>query len=413
MRSPSLREIAAYLLTFAVLLILSTILLCNDYEAPSHILFAAALPAAVAPFLLGTRRDSFKSLILLAALGYILSLLAATITYGRLPLAAVSPYLPCVLGILGFLAVFCMLARAYDGFARVLCDGVTIICAVSATLNSLAFFQQDMSWGVIANFRLVPYIGIPAYQGSTTISATYAIYFVYAFSVVTASGRPRWQKVVLGLAGACLLIGLIATQGRGAYLGALAGVVAVSVASSRRNRRIAIAFVVVAALAALYPPFTAAMLYRGDGYREGIWLSYLHMAAERPLWGYGVLTDVRRMVEGHLFDHAHDTLLSAEIRGGLPGLVSVTVLLGASLYWSAAQARRQGDPAILGMVVALATAALLDYELRITYPDWTWVTFWAPLGLAAGVEVRLRAAARGLLARHPGMPEIPAASIQG
>jgi len=404
MRASIPQAIVIHALTLSMILVATAILLCNDFYAPADILAVAAIPAVIAPLLLRPGRDAFKSVILLAALTYGLSLVLATLLYGGFPLAGVLPFLPPLVATVGTIAVLCMLIRSSEGFIRVFCDWVTLACAVSAAVNTLAYFRQDMSWGVIANFRLVPYIGIPVYQSSTTIGATYAIYFTYAFSVLTASRRPHWQKAVFGLAAASLLLALIATQARGAYLAALAGVFAVSFSTSRRNRLIAIAFLIAAGLAALYPPYTAALLFRGDGYRIGIWLSYLQMAADRPLAGYGLLTDTTRLVEGSVFIHAHSVVLAAEIRGGLLGLASMAALLGAGLYWSAAYANRRGDPGLLGMIVALVADGILNHEVLITYPSWPWVTFWLPLGLAAGAEVKLRSAARQTAAaRQPAI----------
>lgn len=377
-------------LGWTLVIVIATILLCDDYYAPTHILVVAGLPIFLVLLLLRFRLRSFHSIILISAIAYLASLVLATFAHGGFPDSDILPLLLPLSLTAAFLAAFCLLTRTHDGFPVLLCDWATFACAANAVVSTVMFFRQDMSWGVIANFRLIPYLGVPAYQGSTTIGDTYAIYFVYGFSVLVASRRPRWQRLALGLAASVLLLGLVATQGRGAYMAALAGVVVVSVASSRRNRLIAAALLGTAAVAALYPPFTAALLYRGAGYRVGIWLSYLEMAAAHPFTGYGMLADTHRMVEGHLFNHAHDVVLAAEIRGGLIGLASMLVMLGTAVDWSVIHLRRTGDPALLGIVVTLIVGWILNHELLVTYPDWTWVTFWVPVGLVAGAEARLR-----------------------
>jgi hypothetical protein len=68
----------------------------------------------------------------------------------------------------------------------------------------------------------------------------------------------------------------------------------------------------------------------------------------------------------------------------------MAIMLGAGIYWSWTYARRFGEPVFLAMIVALGVAGLFDYELLLMLPDWSWVTFWLPIGLAAGAEIALR-----------------------
>jgi O-antigen ligase len=283
-----------------------------------------------------------------------------------------------------------MLHQIHADFAAIFCDCVAVIAAVSAAVNLVFFFQQDLHLGSIASHRLTAFIGVPHYEVSTSVSTTYAVYFVAAFCGVISARRSTWRRILLALAAAVLLFGLLATQGRSGYVAALVGVIAVSASLSRRNGLIAAGFAAACVLAALYPPFMDALLFRGSGYRGGIWLSFLHLAGDRPIFGWGVLATINRWVEGHVFFHAHSLILSAEVRGGVLGLVSMVAMLGYCLYWSTADMRRSRDPLIFGMVLTFVTAGLFDFQLLITFPDWLWVVFWIPIGLAAGAEAKLR-----------------------
>jgi O-antigen ligase len=181
------------------------------------------------------------------------------------------------------------------------------------------------------------------------------------------------------------------TTTRSGYAGALAGIFAVAALRSRRTL-LAVGGVVAAILlfAVLYPPAMEALAGRGVSYRPGIWLRYIAFAWEDPWLGIGVFRRLQLTAYGAEFDHAHNLLISAQIRGGLLGLAGMALMLGGGLYWAWRYARRAGDPIVFGMMLALCVTGMFDYDLALTPLDWVWVTAWLPIGLAAGCELHLR-----------------------
>ena len=194
------------------------------------------------------------------------------------------------------------------------------------------------------------------------------------------------------LAAAAVPIGvmLILTVGRGGYLGAAAGMLSVVPFVERRARAFVLGGIGVAVVLSFYPPVFEAVATRGTSYRIGIWMTYLEWAWETPLIGQGMIASVHRVIGGIEFSHAHNLMISALTRGGPLGLAGMVIVLGAGVYWSWTYARRFGEPVFLAMIIALCVAGLFDYELLLKPPDWTWVTFWLPVGLAAGAEIALR-----------------------
>jgi O-antigen ligase len=379
-----------FALVLGLLTTVAAILWSGDYFMPAKMFYVLVVPTGVATAIIFFRRYSLNSLILCSSLTYVVALFISTAIYGSFAQAEIISLLIPLLSILLFLCLLCMLHQIHADFAAIFCDCVAVIAAVSAAVNLVFFFQQDLHLGSIASHRLTAFIGVPHYEVSTSVSTTYAVYFVAAFCGVISARRSTWRRILLALAAAVLLFGLLATQGRSGYVAALVGVIAVSASLSRRNGLIAAGFAAACVLAALYPPFMDALLFRGSGYRGGIWLSFLHLAGDRPIFGWGVLATINRWVEGHVFFHAHSLILSAEVRGGVLGLVSMVAMLGYCLYWSTADMRRSRDPLIFGMVLTFVTAGLFDFQLLITFPDWLWVVFWIPIGLAAGAEAKLR-----------------------
>jgi O-antigen ligase len=362
MRNLSLRTGLISALVLGLLVTVAAVLWSGEYLMPAKIFYVLVVPAGVATAIVHFQRYSLNSVILCSSLVYVVALFISTAIYGSFAQEKILSILIPLLSILLFISLLCMLHQLRADFAAIFCDCVVVIAAVSAAVNLAFFFQQDMHLGTIASHRLIAFIGVPHYEVSTSVSTTYAVYFVAAFCGVISAQRSTWRRILLALAAAVLLVGLLATQGRSGYIAALVGVIAVSGSLSRRNGLIAIGFAAACVLAALYPPFLDALLFRGSGYRGGIWLSFLHLAADRPIFGWGVVATINRWVEGHVFFHAHSLILSAEVRGGLLGLVSLVAMLGYCLYWSTAYMRLSRDPLIFGMVSGLALGRFLDSD---------------------------------------------------
>jgi O-antigen ligase len=160
---------------------------------------------------------------------------------------------------------------------------------------------------------------------------------------------------------------------------------------SRRVLLVTLAGIVaLAAVIVIYPPALDALLARGGSYRVATWLRYLAFAWEHPLVGTGLNQRLWLTVDGAELHHAHNMLISALVRGGLIGLAGMAAMLAGGLYYAWRHAVRSGNPVIFGMILALAVAGTFDYDLILTRMDWMWLTFWLPIGLAAGGELYVR-----------------------
>jgi O-antigen ligase len=284
------------------------------------------------------------------------------------------------------------------GFANflLLC---TAILATSEIINIAWFvstrpFQPDFP----DTFRLTASLGMPLTENATNLSITYAVYSAGSFAMIRDEPT-SWRRILFGFFGVTLLIGVLMTQARSAYLAVLLSVLVLVLAGSRgRPPRIAlvggIAFAaVVLVLLLLVPTFRHVIDSRGVSHRPEIWLYYLRMAAHRPFLGYGMAPNIDQILsDGSVIPQPHNIVLSALIRGGIIGCAAMMAVLAQCLYWSYRASTTFGQIAPLCMLIAMTTASMFDYQLLPTNPSWEWVTFWLPTGIAIGLETAGRSA---------------------
>ncbi len=267
---------------------------------------------------------------------------------------------------------------------------MVIACAVNAGINVLLFLEGDPRTMLPGNGRLSAAIGTPGGIWPTAVSVRCAVFFAAAFALATARRSSRPVTIVAAVAMLPIGAMLLLTVGRAGYVGALAGMLSVVPFVERRVRAFILSIVGLAVILSFYPPIFEAVATRGMSYRIEIWVTYLEWAWETALIGQGMTANVHRVIGGIEFYHAHNLLISALARGALVGLFGMIIMLGAGLYWSWTYARRFGEPVFFAMMVALCVTGVFDYELLPTLTNWTWVTFWLPIGLAAGAEVASR-----------------------
>ena len=137
-----------------------------------------------------------------------------------------------------------------------------------------------------------------------------------------------------------------------------------------------------------------------------LWPEVLELIGERPWTGYGFGRGVlREPLQAELKDpllwHAHNVFLDTAMQVGLPGLLLLLVLIGATLRegWRLVQAEN-----ILANACGIAALAVVAGMLIRNMTDMLWVrhnalVYWAVLGVLFAWGHRARPhAARGLLA---------------
>jgi O-antigen ligase len=298
--------------------------------------------------------------------------------------------------VLTFLLATAYLVARSRQFVPTALVALSAAAAANALISMVTLLHERQLSGGVQSLRMLAAIGFPGYENSTNIALTYAVLLVGAVGTMLGGGLSRLQQRVLVVAAIVLALALLMAQSRGPLAAAMLGILALVLASLRwRLFLLSVGVVIAGCLAfAAIPELRDAVLARGESYRPELWRHYLLMAADRPWLGYGLFTDIRmRVSDGHLIPHPHNLLLSAQIRGGCVASVAMIVLLAAAFFWAIRLRVAKNIHTPLGLILTVALAGTVDYELFSTSPAWPWVTIWLPIGICLGVEMSFRAVA--------------------
>lgn len=376
-------------LLLAVALPLGAVLLSSLSWVPPATFLIASIPAGIALYL----HRFFpipNSIVLIGSICYILGTILSTVLVSSPTFDSLIWLVWQSLLIFYFILLLSLVPLLRVNETNVVILAIALACAVNAVINVALFFIGDPQAALPPTGRFIAVIGTPGSKWPTAVSVTCAVLFSAAFALATSSGAKLWVRILATVAAVPIAVMLILTLGRGGYLGVLAGILSVVPFVSRRVRLAIAAFLAVVLLLCLYPPVFDELFARGMNLRTDIWLDYLGWASESPAIGQGLLANIHRPVSGRVLHHAHNLLISAQVRGGLLSLLGMALMLGGGIYWSWVFARRSGSPVILAMIVAMTVAGLFDYELLLKPTEWSWVAFWLPIGLAAGAELAAR-----------------------
>ena len=379
------------LLPAAYMLVLGAILLTNSTDAATFSYVAVLVPIATLTILPFARQTLLTSRIFWAVGTYLLAIAVASILNPDIPnwllnrIPRMSPMVLYFVIITAFLTV-----RSRLGFTNFMLLCIAVL--VASALINIGWFLATRSFSPEApdEFRLLGNLGMPLTRNATNLSITYAIYCAAAVAMIFDEVA-LWRRILFGFFGLSLLIGVLMTQSRSAYIALLLSVMLLA-SSLRRPARMALvgclAITVFVLLLLLVPPARQVIDARGFSHRPEIWLRYFAMAEHRPFFGYGVSPTIAQVIsDGLVVDQAHNIVLSALVRGGLFGCVAMMAMLTQSIYWGYRFWATIRRIAPLCMLVAMTTASMFDYELLASNPSWEWVTFWLPIGVAVGLEM--------------------------
>jgi O-antigen ligase len=393
---------AAYIALFA------SIVLTNSLDMPTFFYVAVVIPLAIMTVLPFVCRVLLTSRIFWAVSIYLLVLCIASFLLPDIPQwllnrpLRMSPMILCFVIITAFLAVPSRTGFAYFMLACTSALAVNVIINIAWFVATVPFLADSVS-----AFRLMGTLGMPAARNSTGLSITYAVYCAAALAMIR-DDSVAWRRMLFALFAAVLLIGALATQARSAYLAIVVSVLVLARSLSLPGRVAALGGILVAATVLMTTPYGRDVIAaRGFSYRPEIWMDYLAMMAHAPFFGFGVRPDIEIVVSGGVgVDQPHNIVLSAFIRGGLIGGAAMATILVECLYWSYRFYLSYRIITPLCMLAAMTTACMFDYQLLPSNPSWEWVTFWLPVGIAVGLEVAGRQAAKSPVAEYPRSCEI-------
>ena len=95
--------------------------------------------------------------------------------------------------------------------------------------------------------------------------------------------------------------------------------------------------------------------------------------------------------DGTYIAHAHNLILSAQVRGGVVATGSMIVMLFGGLYYAGRYAQLTGRRAPLAIMTTLVISGIFEYDTFVrSFPNWQTISFWLPTGICVGAELYVR-----------------------
>ncbi|MCW2668090.1 MAG: O-Antigen ligase [Frankiales bacterium] len=324
------------------------------------------------------------------------------------------------LALAGAVVAVCSDLRRWLVVVRCLLIGATAICLPALTS---ARHLESRYGGAVVNERPVGVFSQPNELGA------YAMLTALLAVGLLLGARGRRDRWLAGVALVASTAAMLVSLSRGAWIGAVLGLVTVVVLVPRARRLVAIGGTVVVLAGALLGAFAPdsapvqVVAQRVDSLvraehnpyddRPRLWREALRQTRERPVLGHGPGSfPVAAARYGSVAstvgaDHAHDVLLTASAEAGLLGLAALLALTVSTARRVLRSLRTARDPTLLGVLGGAAAAlagligeGLVDVTLRNALLA---QTVWGILGLAlAGTVLALRP-------EQPSAPTDPAA----
>jgi hypothetical protein len=291
-----------------------------------------------------------------------------------------------------FLLITARLSNSINDFYGSFFTILSLIMSLNAAVNIFNFLQTLPSVGSFSEVRLTPDFGVAPIHFPTVAALTYATGLVTAGGVFAL--ETCWvRKSIAGVSVLILFAAISLTQSRGPLIGSLVALSVVfyfSVPGAIRQYLLAAPLFLMLSFL-LLPKAGAFALARGDNHRFEVWKRFFELALNRPIFGYGERLEVHLYIsDGENLGHAHNILLSALMRGGILGAVSLMLIYIFSLFYGYKFAYFYNNPMPLGLIAVILIAGAVDFDQIIFLADWQWVSFWLPIGLAVATERRMR-----------------------
>jgi O-antigen ligase len=112
-----------------------------------------------------------------------------------------------------------------------------------------------------------------------------------------------------------------------------------------------------------------------------IWQGYLKDVVGAPIFGHGILSQVRFDIGAFSFTVAHNAYIQALWHGGVIGL-GLLLLLIASACWQAWRlGKERGDFIVLSILLFTIGAMFTGVDSLVDRARDQWLLFWFPLAL--------------------------------
>ena len=374
-------RISIYILTFALLLLPVTYFLAPKATASFFPSYLIGLAGIIVIFLKGREIKPIAGTFLVLA-GFVASMLFSNHLAGFDPIVT-ARYLGYAALILTFLLGFYFAAIQFEWFV----PSFLIVTVGSALVSSLmsSSFYFFLDYQPLIEKRL---FAMGRLNNPVISALSYGSALCLCLSSIAIS-KERGLRIIVGLVFVALLLAILLTGTRGAWIGLFAAMVCVLFLREWNSRKqlafslsilCAAPVVLVAGLA--YFDFADAILARSFSFRPEIWTATLGEWREAGLlFGAGIHSVIDLRIPPNNFHHPHSIYLSTLYYGGILGLfLFVALILKVLTVLVRSSATNEAKYALPLLVFGLVTLTF-DGDKIIEKVNFLWLCFWLPIAL--------------------------------
>jgi O-antigen ligase len=292
--------------------------------------------------------------------------------------------LACSLLTVSFMLVTTYLSWQLPAAFHTLLQTVTLSAAFFGLVSIVVFYSKNP-------FPAARMVSFAQIDNANTMGVVYGLFTLLAVHFFLSATVLR-ERVVFAAAAGLLISVVMLTQSRNAFLGSVAGLLAL--ASPRHGyRSLLVGVLLLAMLAALYNTPLAQRFIGEDvsmTLRLGIWKSALTQISQAPLLGHGQCSAMQLPAGKAMFSHPHSVYLATTWYGGLTGLVLLIWVLLAAVRQTLAWRKQHHNTLYLALLIFTTATISVDFSSILTRPREPWLYFWLPLALSAGLSLRHR-----------------------
>jgi hypothetical protein len=288
-----------------------------------------------------------------------------------------------------FILITARLSSELDYFFEYFILLFVAIVAINASIN-ITFYLGSL--GYLTNYtiyRFVPNFGNVPDHHPVTGAMSYATGLVSATAYLSLRVK-LYKKIAAIICAFIIFTAIFFTQSRGPLLGALLSLISAWIVIYRRNYWNFIFIIVfLCCIIFVISALGFNIFERLDTHRLEVWKKSFDLFLARPVNGYGErLQFVIDLSTGGQVGHAHNIFVSALLRGGIFAFLSLIAAYMLSILDTIKFANHYQNPIPLSLIVLIILSGSVDFDQLIFLPDWQWVSFWMPLGLAVASETK-------------------------
>jgi hypothetical protein len=298
------------------------------------------------------------------------------------------PILGYYFSVIIFILITARLANHYNNFINYFFILLPSIISINGLINLNHYLVSLSSLADITSYRFFPEIGIVPDHWPTTGAVTYAASLVIAVTMQVRTLN-LYSRIILIISGSISYLLICLSQSRGPLIASVVSIF-FSVLFTRLGKYKKIQMIITPLLVIAFlsiPLVGGYSILKGDNLRFEIWSRFIGLGMDRLFMGYGERLEFSiQLNNGDIIGHAHNIFISAFLRGGLGCACILIFTMLISLYKTLQYLLVTDNPVPFALILLIVISGIVDFDILVFLPNWQWLYFWLPIGLALGAS---------------------------